>query len=728
MKTSTLKGGEIFCLCISLTTFRIFTGLPLIFTNISGTGAPLSALLSGILAFAFVLFRYKGQSILSRTKTPLGRYTLSGLALIYLGVSALFTLTEFSRFAKATAFPTTPLWFISLFFIIAAGIGALKGTKPLLRICRYFVPVFVAVVFLVILSVLWKADLTNLFPLLGNGTSDTLSRGLSGILLYSDILLIFLIDQSSGYEDKARRFALWGTVLGIVVCFFTVLAFTAKIPYPLSKDGQFPFYLLMKEVYYGRFLQRIDAVVLLVSALWGMFSLCLHLSLMTKILKDTFEVTSKPAAIFPISAALFFLSIRGINNVFSILLYSAAAFALVLILCNKKTKILLLLLPLFLSGCYDSREIDETAYIVALGIDKGEGGEYSYTFQFSYPLAISGEGEGGDAPPKQDEGGEGKNSTVRNLTINAPDFYVAKNMINNFMSKNIDMSHLKLIVFSAKVDEDALENHSQLLLREREIRPHTAIAVAAESASGYLEKVNPELEANTSKYYELMSLRSNNVYAPTKRLHDFVDEIAADGNSAVLPIAITGSKTAEFPADSSVPEWVSAHHSTVSSDRSVLYGMAVFKDGKLTSAMDGDSAMIYNLLSQSIESCTITVKDKHNPESTISLRLIIPQKAGYKIDTDTKQITVTQDLQAEFLGGALPKGYRTKDELFSYANSVLSNRIQDYFTDLSKEKSADIMKLRNCLRKSFSTWEEWNSFNWNDFYKNTKFNIKINFI
>ena len=392
---------------------------------------------------------------------------------------------------------------------------------------------------------------------------------------------------------------------------------------------------------------------------------------------------------------------------------------------NKAILLILCLCACLLSGCYDHREIDETAYIVALGIDKGATEEYSYTFQFSAPLAILKEGEEPQSSTEQSKDNENEGSTVRNLTINAPDFYVAKNMINNFMSKNIDMSHLKLIVFSAQVDEEDLENHSQLLLRERQVRPHTAIAVAAESASGYLEKVNPELEANTSKYYELMSLRSNNVYAPTKRLRDFVDEIATENSDTILPIALSGSKTADFPADSSAEEWISAHNTAVTSDHSVLYGMALFKDGRLTSAMDGDSAMIFNILTQSIESCTITVKDKYNPSGTLSFRLIIPESARYKINTGANQITVTQNLQAEFLGGVLPKGWRTEDELYSYAGSVLNRRIADYFTDISKDKGADIMQLRSCLRKNFLTWNEWNSFDWDNFYKNAKFNSEV---
>ena len=38
------------------------------------------------------------------------------------------------------------------------------------------------------------------------------------------------------------------------------------------------------------------------------------------------------------------------------------------------------------------------------------------------------------------------------------------------------------------------------------------------------------------------------------------------------------------------------------------------------------------------------------------------------------------------------------------------------------------MKLRGCIRKNFLTFDEWNSFNWDRFYKNAKFKTEINFI
>lgn len=390
----------------------------------------------------------------------------------------------------------------------------------------------------------------------------------------------------------------------------------------------------------------------------------------------------------------------------------------------KFVSLISILLCLIITGCYDMKEIDETAYIVALGIDKGDNSGFSYTFQFSAPLAITNSSDESESS-SSDKPNSSENKTVTNLTVNAPDFYVARNMTNNFMSKNADMSHLKLIVFSAEVSATDIEHHSQLLLREREIRPHTAIAVSESTAKNFLEKVNPELESNTSKYYELMSLQSNNVYAPTKKLHDFVDELTVKHCDTVLPLATNGEKTSDIPADSTPIGWVSNHDGFIESQNSVLCGMAIFKEGKLTSVTNGDDAMIFNILNRNIESCTVTVKNKYNPDCTVSFRIIIPQKACYGITPKSNTVTVTQELRAEFLGSILPEGYGSFDELYSHIRNMITNRIQIFLYDISRNKSADILGLRNQFRKKFLTENEWESYDWKSFYTQTQFTVNI---
>lgn len=387
---------------------------------------------------------------------------------------------------------------------------------------------------------------------------------------------------------------------------------------------------------------------------------------------------------------------------------------------------LIFVIAVSLCSCYDDREIDETAYIIALGIDKGESGGFSYTFQFSAPLAtMDGEGSKGGAESK-----DGENPTVRNIVITAPDFYTAKNMTNNFLSKSVDMSHLKLIVFSAAVDSDGFLSHSQFLLREREIRPHTAVALARNSAEEYLKSVNPELEANTAKYYELMSLRSNNVYSPTKRLSDFVDEINSQGGVSVLPIACTDAEVRQSTFDGGTGALVGIEHSEIKSDKSELRGMAIFKNGEVRSLADGSSAMLFNILNRDIKNCMLTFKNPYKAEDFFTLRLNIPHPAEYLVDNTKKPclILVSQGFNLEFFGGALPDGFSSHTQLYAYAKSAISDKLSHYFYDLSRAHHADIMKIGDCFKRNFLTNKQWDSFDWDSVFQTAEFEINIYFV
>ncbi len=304
--------SRIFLISAFLFSGRIFTNLPLVFVYSSGTGAPLSSLITGIVALLLValfLPRLCACPLTEYSNSPLdsfGKHLSSVVLFVYLFISSLYTLTQFSQLAKAVAFPTAPLWFLSLFFIIAAFLGALGGIRGVIQICGYIIPRALVVVFFILISVLLQSDTKNLLPILGNNVFDTLFRSASGIFLYSDILVLSLIQPDSQNPRATAKAIVGGCALGLFVVVAVVTVYTATIPYPLSKDEQLPLYLLMKEVYYGRFFQRSDAVFLLVSSLWGMLSLSLSLCLMAKILKNVFGVASSVIILFPLSSTIFF--------------------------------------------------------------------------------------------------------------------------------------------------------------------------------------------------------------------------------------------------------------------------------------------------------------------------------------------------------------------------------------------------------------------------------------
>ncbi len=393
---------------------------------------------------------------------------------------------------------------------------------------------------------------------------------------------------------------------------------------------------------------------------------------------------------------------------------------------NKIFLLLLIVATISLSGCYDLKEINETDYVIALGIDKSQN-QFSYSFQFSSPLPLASQkSESGEESETESAKGS-EESKPKILTIQAEDFYIAKNTAENMLSKKVDLSHLKLIVFSSKISPDALEEHSQLFLHEREVRPNTAVSVSTDSPEAFLEGATPNAETNPSRHFEMMSLGTNNPYAPHKRLHDFVDDISVKGRDTILPIAMNSNKRNLISDENTDKNWVPAKDTAINQEHSLLYGLAIFKNGQLSDAMGGDSAMLYNIITREIKSCVITIKSKYNKDETLSFRVMVPEKGSFDVSPPENRITLSQELRLQYMGAILPEGFGSSEELLAYAQSVLTSRLKAFLLDILRSKEADILDIRSYTRGQFLTACDWENFDWDSFSEKAQINVKLNF-
>ena len=106
--------------------------------------------------------------------------------------------------------------------------------------------------------------------------------------MYSDIILLFLVNPFCSSADDLKKTAVGVSALGVAINVFFILTLAAVIPYPVSRGMQYPVYQLLKTVYYGRFFQRIDALYMLAVVLSGMLYLSFVLFLLTYIMKKSF--------------------------------------------------------------------------------------------------------------------------------------------------------------------------------------------------------------------------------------------------------------------------------------------------------------------------------------------------------------------------------------------------------------------------------------------------------
>ncbi len=637
---------ELGCMVFHACLYKMFTAYPAQFFKISGSAAVLTALYSGAVFLAvlfLLLILLQKFGILSRlfargsaahgaARCLLAAYWLFGL---------VFALRSFLYVLHHISYMRSPDWFLILFFLIGAGVTALCGAKAVYRMHSLMVPLIGTAAIVIAVLGLKYAEPLYLVPILGSGAASVFGAGLSTLFLYSDSVLILQLIPRCRKEVKPVRTIMIGASLAVLCNVVLVLLSAMSYPAAMEPYVSVLLYPLTKAAYFGKFWSRLDALYLLVFLVSGFLygSMALHLFLLA--------VGERKGSFFGKRLA---------------------------------AGMLCLVIGMQLTGCYDGREVEESAYVIALGVDLDDAANRRYTFQFSNPLELGGSRdlESGNGE-EEDADAAGENQTVSNITIAAEDFYMAQGKLKSYLSKMPELSHLKVIAFSKQAARAGILDQATLLYQNAQVRSSVNVCLV-DSAQEFLNQVNPNLEESTARYYELLFQNRNTPYAPVTELREFVARAADDAWDPVLPIA----------------------------DHEKLEGMGIFKDGTLVLEMDAESAMLYKLLSGEAREVTV-----HAGNTTYFM-------------TGKHRMRIRADM------GATPPKIAVKSRVRAYPAdggnrsdaAHLSAELEEKMTEFLKDtlrSGSDVLGIGAQLRTAFRTQDQWKAFSWRE--KQTEFDI-----
>ena len=340
---------------------------------------------------------------------------------------------------------------------------------------------------------------------------------------------------------------------------------------------------------------------------------------------------------------------------------------------TMKKLIIPLILCIFLCGCYDFEEIDNMAYVIAIGIDKGEEKALKVSFQYALPLK---------ADEKEDK-------TTLLKTIETDSILTAQTIAESEMAKTTELSHLKLVLFSEEIARLGILPFKRDLFESLSLRPDTYIAVCEGKATDTLNKTSSPLEKNPSRYYEEFFMNKENAFLKHKAIN-----------------YLKGNNIFNTP-------FIRSDNSFKSSE------IAVFKDNKLSFVLNEEETSIYSLLKSKFSDLKFKTKD-----GIFKLDCEIP--ASFSVKTErVPKIKISVSLSGEAVYG--------KDYLFTdskEAEKYLKNELKQQifkFIDKTKEKNCDILSLSSHAKRLFLTDAQYKNYDFLSRYKNAEFDVEIIF-
>lgn len=197
-------------------------------------------------------------------------------------------------------------------------------------------------------------------------------------------------------------------------------------------------------------------------------------------------------------------------------------------MCKLKGLIYLSIIPLLLAGCWDKIELENRGFVIAIGIDKAEGGE-----PFAVSMAIA------NAEAIHKESAEGQKETIEKSQ--GETLASAMRNVDSQMSRKIYYGHTKVVVAGKDFldDPDMLREAVDALERNNEINQKIVIVAADGKASDILgEELNgkPLVGVYISDFYK--QNKKNAVSASKLDLEGLLKSLRMTGGALIPKIEV----------------------------------------------------------------------------------------------------------------------------------------------------------------------------------------------
>lgn len=389
---------------------------------------------------------------------------------------------------------------------------------------------------------------------------------------------------------------------------------------------------------------------------------------------------------------------------------------------NILTKIFILIIIIIFistfSASYNSLNLDNLAFAVAIGIDKSTSNKLEVTFEFLAPS------------PSSESGSETK--PVLN-SVECSSITNGINIMNAYLGKKVNLSHCKLIIFSEELAKEGISDEVYSLINEVQVRPSANIVISKCNTKYYIENSVPSLESLIPRYYDIFPNTSEYTgYTCNATIGDFFNSLVCN---SCAPYAIlggintsdSGSSQSQITDDSSIK----SNESPITGNRSSQnIGLAVFKNDKLSGELNAIETICFLNIRKQVDTFLVSVPNPQDADSKIDIYLT--PHSTHKIDVSlvngAPYIKINFEFSGKIYSMSKDSQYLNNDVLDSISNSCnsyLESEFSNYLYKTSTSFESDINGFGVYALSKFNTVTDFNNYDWLNNYKNSTFDVDI---
>ncbi len=413
------------------------------------------------------------------------------------------------------------------------------------------------------------------------------------------------------------------------------------------------------------------------------------------------------------------------------------------------------------SGCWDKTELEDIAWVQALGADKGPNGTLVLTLEIGVPRNLRGTSMAGT----QGSGQQAQNVVI---SVAAETGVEAFEIATITLGRRISLRHNTLYVFSEELAREDVRGLMAGLERRAEVRLAAFVAVSKGRAEDVIRLTGSPLEITASRYIQtiIQQHKQTGLYE-TQTLHEFIEDMEVGLMNPIAPlIALTASsksqsqgqggsgqdqsqsggmgssqggipptpKTGEriepsrVPTDPRIPQSGATSVEAGGAPRIgggpvEFIGTAVFSGGKMVGTLTGEETRALHIVKGDLLNAGFSIPDPMVPDEprlTLGVNMrsrrtkVHVTRNGEKVEIDVNMNLLVTHLTPKT--GVDYSDPRITPVAKKACEQYVKQLVDGVIAKTQKEHKSDVLGFGDPLRHTFGTWPELERFAWQTKY------------
>lgn len=302
---------------------KLILNIPYYIVNLTKSGSIINIIYISIIDFIFLLViiklfqKFENSDLLDISEYLGGKILKTIIAIISILLFilvAFITILDFSNVLHKIYFSSFPIIYILGFFIFGIGIANFIGLKSISRITSFIVPFSILSIIITFLAISKDFNIRYFTPILGESYNKTFFIGLSNsFAMYIMVYYYFLKPLLKNPSDDFKKVSIISYGISVVLLLLTIVSMLTIFSYDSSSAPINSLFLLARQIELGTFVQRVDALFVLLWTLSTFSYLSFVIFIINRLIKKVSNVSNEKMLSLSTCSILFGLALIPFN-------------------------------------------------------------------------------------------------------------------------------------------------------------------------------------------------------------------------------------------------------------------------------------------------------------------------------------------------------------------------------------------------------------------------------